>query len=105
MYKSPGGFNALWSERTQALQDRGDFLTFASLCKNIYDKGTPLEQSAIHMLFLKATDYVQDFYYSRQKRSKTPHLPPEDHRKNVLARLNCDNESSSYSDINSEGTH
>lgn len=105
MYKSPVGFNALMSERTQALQDSGDFLTFASLCKNIYDKGTPLEQSAIHMLFLKASDYVQDFYYSRQKRTKAPNISAEVRRKNVLAFLNFDKEPLSNSDKDSVGAH
>ncbi len=76
-----------------------------SLCKNIYDKGTPLEQSAIHMLFLKASDYVQDFYYSRQKRTKAPNISAEVRRKNVLAFLNFDKEPLSNSDMDSVGAH
>jgi hypothetical protein len=89
-YKSPSNFHRLWEQKTGEIKDNPSFLSFADLCKEIYEEGIATQKSAIHMLFEKVSSKVQDYYAFQQKRSNVPVLTPETMRQKVQEFLNID---------------
>jgi len=89
-YKTPANFHRLWEQKTRAITDNTNFLSFANLCKEIYEEGTPTQKSAVHILFEKVSSKVQDYSAFQQKRSNVPVLSPETIRQKVQEFLNID---------------
>lgn len=89
-YKKPQDFQKLWSQKVTEISGNTHFMTFADLCKTIYAEGTLTQKSAIHMLFEKVSNKVQDYSAFQKKRSTVQALSPEILKQKVQEFLNVD---------------